>query len=546
MKNKIYVVGHKNPDTDSIASAYALASLRQRTNPESEYISARAGNANNQTKYIFERAGLQLPQIIKDVYPKVEDIMEHNTEVVSVNAPVMDVFTKIQETGAQQLPVVTSDGSLAGLVGSAELMHIFIQDEVTKRPRYFFKASYIPDMIKGSIYHKGELEEFRAAVMVGAMRVEQSLERIEKAGAEETILVVGNRREVIECAIAQKIPAIIITGTLPGEIIEIDLKNYCGWIFLSNLDSAETIRRMIMACPVEKIMEQKIEALSPEDYVDEAQNISYKSRQRVFPVTNEGKLVGVVTRNLILQKFKSKLILVDHNEAAQAVDGIETAEVLEIVDHHRLGAVKTNAPVNFYAKPVGSTCTLVWQLFAASGIEPDQKVAMLMMGGIISDTVMLKSPTTTTEDKTALRALEKLTGLSAEAYGLDIFSATDSLSARTPESIITTDFKMYSEFGISFGVGQVEVVTLSDVNDMYERISRELTHQKQVGSLDWALLLITDIIKEESVLICTQFDAAEKQLNYRKISEHYFSLPGVLSRKKQLLPELLRIVEELA
>jgi manganese-dependent inorganic pyrophosphatase len=542
----IYVIGHKNPDTDSIASACALAALRNQTNPINAYIPARCGNAGSQTRYIFDRVGVELPRLLKDVYPKVADIMEREVQSLRTDEPVMNVFHQIEDTGFQVLPVVDAEGRLEGVVGAPELMRTFIQEKVVKRPRYYFDARYIPEMIHGKALHEGERCLFRAAIMVGAMPVAESKGRIEQAGAEETILVVGNRKDVIEYAMAQNLPAIIITGLGEDEKPAVDFSAYKGWVFLSNLDSAETIRRVIMACPVENIMNRDFISLSPDDYVDTAQEISFESRHRMLPVLEDGRLTGIVTRSSILKKFRSKLVLVDHNEAAQAVDGVESADVLEIVDHHRLGAVKTNAPVSFYAKPVGSTCTLVYQLFVSAGIKPDKKIALIMMGGIISDTVMLKSPTVTEDDRIALHELERLSGQDATSYGLDIFSATDNLSARTPESIVTTDFKLYDEHGVAFGIGQVEVVTMGGAEEMYGPLLAELERQKGKNKLNWAMLLVTDIIMEESVLLCTSFEAAEKRISYRRIQDNLFALPGVLSRKKQLLPEILRIVEELA
>ncbi|MDR0454135.1 MAG: putative manganese-dependent inorganic diphosphatase [Deferribacteraceae bacterium] len=541
----IYIIGHKNPDTDSIASAYAYAALKQMLFPDNIYLPARCGNANNQTKYIFRRNGLPLPRLLKDVYPKVSDIM--GTSVISVNEndPVLYVFQKMEENRIQELPVTDSELRVKGLVGAPELIHLFIQEAVDQRPRYLFHAAHIPGAINGYTIHNGVKEEFRAAIIIGAMPTGKAFERIDRVGAEEAALVVGNRRNIIEYAVSRNIPAIIITGTKHGERIEADFTNYKGWVFLSGLDSSETVRRVILSSPVSNVMNDKVSTVKADCYVEDAEDIIVNSRQRVLPVVDDKCLIGVVTRTKMLHRHKTKLILMDHNEPDQAVDGIESADVLEIVDHHRIGAVKTNAPITFYAKPVGSTCTLVYQLYRSAGKTPGKKIAMILMGGIISDTVMLKSPTVTDEDRDALSDLENISGVDAHSYGMDIFSATDSLNSSTPESIINTDFKKYTEKGVTFGIGQVEVLTTSDLPDAVQGLLKELDVQKNQNELDWAMLLITDIIKEESILICTGFEAAEKRFSYRRSAPHCFLLPGVLSRKKQLLPEILRIIEEL-
>ena len=544
--SNIYIIGHRNPDTDSIASAYAYAELKKLTDKDNSYTAARCGNANNQTKYIFQRADVNLPPLVKNVYPKVGDVMTRNVLSVNEQEPVLNLFHKMDEADLQFLPVTDSGGKLRGVVSSAELLHLFVQEDVDQRPKYLFQAESIPGVIKGKTLHKGGKASFTAALMIGAMSMERSSERIEFAGAAETLLVVGNRKDLIEYAVGRDIPAIIITGTKDESEIGVDFSAYRGWVFLSSLDSAETVRRVILATPTGTIMNSDAPVLTPDDYVETAQDLIVSSKHRSISIVEDEKLVGILTRTDLLKKYRHKLILVDHNEADQAVEGIETAEVLEIIDHHRLGAVKTTAPVTFYAKPVGSTCTLVYQLYRNYGIKPDKSVAMLLMGGIISDTVMLKSPTVTEDDRIALKELEALSGVDAAQYGLDIFSATDSLTARTPENIVMTDFKMYSEYGINMGIGQVEVVTLADLDEMSAPILDELEKQRRLNKLDWAMLLVTDIIMETSILLTTPFPLGEKLLSYAKLSDSAYSLPGILSRKKQLLPEILRIAEELS
>ncbi|MCD8491102.1 MAG: DHH family phosphoesterase [Geovibrio sp.] len=235
----------------------------------------------------------------------------------------------------------------------------------------------------------------------------------------------------------------------------------------------------------------------------------------------------------------------DHNELSQAVDGAETALIHEIVDHHRLGTIKTKTPIHFFAKPVGSTCTLVYQQYIINGVEIDRETASILLSGILSDTVILKSPTTTEEDKRAVSALAELAGINYEEYGVEIFSATDSLKTRDPQSIINTDFKIYEEYGIKVGISQVEVVTLQEMDEVKNNLIQAISINTNEKGLDWGMLLVTDIIMERSILLTTGFEAAEKILAYNRTEDRCFDLPGVLSRKKQLLPEILRVLEEL-
>jgi manganese-dependent inorganic pyrophosphatase len=552
-KTTVYVTGHKNPDSDSICSAYALAALRNITDPKENYLPVRCGNINNQTKFIFEIAEAEIPPLLKDIYPKVSDVMVRDVISVRIDDPVIKVLSAVASAGIQSVPIVDAGNHFMGLVGEKELIGLFIQRDVDKRPIYHFYAWHIPEAIKGSVLRKGEYGEFEAAIMVGSMPKGVSMEHIDLAGAGRTILVTGNRPGIISLAAKSDIPAIVITGITDKEEIKADFSGYKGWVYLSSLDSAETIRRLILASPVRNIMntfnadgsEGGVCAVMADDYLEDARELLLNSRQRLLPVVDgESVLMGVLTRSNILTRFKNRLVLVDHNEPSQAIDGVETAEVIEIVDHHRLGAVKTDLPLSYYSKPVGSTCTLVYELYQAAKVVPSVMAGKLLLSGIISDTMMLKSPTATAADKAALEELAAICGVDWQEIGKAIFGATDSLSARSPENIITADFKIYDEFGVNFGIGQAETITMADYEDVRESLAAELEKQRSAHRLDWAMLMITDIILEESILLCTQFERGEQLLSYRLILPHSFHLPGVLSRKKQLLPEILRILEE--
>jgi manganese-dependent inorganic pyrophosphatase len=552
-KTTVYVSGHKNPDSDSICSAYALAALRNITDPKESYLPVRCGNINNQTKFIFDFAEAEIPPLLKDIYPKVSDVMVRDVISVRIDDPVIKVLSAVASAGIQSVPIVDAGNRFMGLVGEKELIGLFIQRDVDKRPIYHFYAWHIPEAIKGSVLLKGEYGEFEAAIMVGSMPKGVSMEHIDLAGAGRTILVTGNRPGIISLAAQSDIPAIVITGITDKEEIKTDFSGYRGWVYLSSLDSAETIRRLILASPVRNIMntfnagssEGGVSVVMADDYIDSARELLLNSRQRLLPVVNsESVLMGVLTRSNILTRFKNRLILVDHNEPSQAIDGVETAAVIEIVDHHRLGAVKTDLPLTYYSKPVGSTCTLVYELYQAAKIVPSVTAGKLLLSGIISDTMMLKSPTATAADKTALEELSAIAGVDWQEVGKAIFGATDSLSARSPENIIAADFKIYDEFGVSFGIGQAETITMADYEEARVSLAAELEKQRSAHRLDWAMLMITDIILEESILLCTPFERGERLFSYRLILPHSFHLPGVLSRKKQLLPEILRILEE--
>ncbi|MCD8569669.1 MAG: DHH family phosphoesterase, partial [Geovibrio sp.] len=280
------------------------------------------------------------------------------------------------------------------------------------------------------------------------------------------------------------------------------------------------------------VMKTDIPSVDEGDYLEEVKDKLLQIDHKGLPVLRDNRLIGIITRSDLIKKVQKGLILMDHNELSQAVDGAETALIHEIVDHHRLGTIKTKTPIHFFAKPVGSTCTLVYQQYIINGVEIDRETASILLSGILSDTVILKSPTTTEEDKRAVSALAELAGINYEEYGVEIFSATDSLKTRDPQSIINTDFKIYEEYGIKVGISQVEVVTLQEMDEVKNNLIQAISINTNEKGLDWGMLLVTDIIMERSILLTTGFEAAEKILAYNRTEDRCFDLPGVLSRKK--------------
>jgi manganese-dependent inorganic pyrophosphatase len=278
---------------------------------------------------------------------------------------------------------------------------------------------------------------------------------------------------------------------------------------------------------------------------DEARSILTSSKSRGLPIFNGSSYVGFVTRRCFLEKPKTKIVLVDHNEVEQAVKGIEEANIVGIIDHHRFGAAKTSTPISIYTAPLGSTCTLVTQLYERNGIEIDKITASVLLSGLVSDTVILKSPTTTREDERIAKVLCQAAGITdLGSFGKEMFSSSLTLSEREPRNVIEGDFKAYSEGGYKIGIGQTEVTTFRDLEEYRLKYLAVLEEVRNSGGLDWALFLITNVITESSILLTTGLDTVEYKLSYEKTSDKTYSLPGVLSRKKQLLPEIIRVIEE--
>jgi manganese-dependent inorganic pyrophosphatase len=385
--------------------------------------------------------------------------------------------------------------------------------------------------------------------MVGAMPFEVSIDRIERLLPDRPVLVVGERAGIIRYAVEKQFPAIILTGVESPDTISVDLEEYRRTVFLSSTDTAETVRLLRLSAPVEDIMGNDYPTITDETHFDDAKQMLLQSEYRGLPVfssTDESRFLGLVTRRCFIDRPRTRLIMVDHNEADQSIRGIENADVVEIIDHHRLAPEKTRTPIYVAAKPVGSTCTIVYQHYLSCGEAIDIPAAKILLSGILSDTVLLKSPTTTAEDRTAVRELANIAGVDFQAFGEEMFSRTSVLSDKDPDQVITADFKVYREYGFSAGIGQVEVVTLEDLSDNIESLRKALDRVAGLQKLDWVMLLVTNVLKENSKLISRGPALMEKKLIYRKEEEGIFDLPGILSRKKQLLPEILRVLEDVS
>lgn len=543
---KVFICGHKNPDTDSVASAASYAYLKSQINKEYEFVPIRCGTVNDQTKFIFQKAEMPLPEYMKDIYPKVIDSMTTRLITAEENDPLSKFLRILREKNLRFMPVINKDNEYEGMLGVNDVTELFLRDDRESKPVFSLRADSLRRSLRGTVLNVGEKEEFSASVVVATMAYDDFNQHTANVANEEnTLLITGNRQNILHDAFKKKYPAIIIVGLSEEACKKLDFGDYKGWVFYSPFDSSQTIRCVEMATPIGKLL-KKVEPCSPYDYIDSVADAISKSSTKSLPVVSDGKLIGVITGTDILKRKRAKLIMMDHNEATQAIDGAETADLMEIIDHHRLGTIKTSSPVTFFAKPVGSTCTLVYQLYKANKVEIPKKIAMLLLGGMLSDTVIMKSPTTTQDDIDAINDLSSICGLDAKEYGVEIFSATDSLTSRSAKDIIGTDFKIFEEYGVRFGISQAETVTLAQLGEVEGKLREELYNVKENNKLDWMMLLVTDIIKEESQLITTGFAPAEQIFAYKKLGDNLYFLPGVLSRKKQLLPEISRILEEIS
>ena len=543
---KIYITGHKNPDMDSICAAWCYGVLKNRLDPSRSYIPIRCGSLNKQTKAVFDNLGAEPPQLMKDIGPQVHDVAKRNVLSLEENDPILMAIRELDEKTISLIPVFKNGNDFAGILTIHEITQFLLSGNREGRPVYNFLMDNFPRVLPGYFYRRGKEREFTAPLMTGVMPLEVSMERIRELGTEKPLLVMGLREELLHHAVENQFPAIIITGMSEDATIPVDLTAYEGTIYISQTDTAETIRLLRLSAPLKNIINRDPPRLESTTDFDQARDELLKSSLRGLPVFEGDAFEGVVTRRCFIERPRRSLILVDHNEISQSVNGADQARILEIHDHHRLGTIKTREPIYVNARPVGSTCTMVSDLFNSQDIEPDRITATLLLSGILSDTVILKSPTTTDWDRAAVEKLSEIAGVDYRVYGEQMFAQGLTLKNQKPKELIFADYKEYTEKGFHIGIGQLEVLNLSEVDTVKSELLPALNEGAAEKKLDWLMLLITNVTNGNSLLLSSDFPGGEENLLYEKEGENLYNLPGILSRKKQLLPEILRVLEEIA
>ncbi len=534
---KVYITGHRNPDIDSICSAYAYAQLKKILDPESEYIPVRCGHLSESVKSQLSYIGFEPQSYMRDVHPKVSDVMLRPDIVLDADSPIYNLVNIYSMKQPSVIPV-TESGRFYGLLSVDDITAWFLKDNSATVPMYDFSVRNIASVIPGRVLKKGESDSFKANLIAGAADIENFKNFIRLN--TQSMLVMGMRRDHLEYAMKMQIPAIVITAT--DSVDDVDFSGYKGLVYTTRLGTAETMRRLRMAEPVRKIMGKQGSAIQVSDLFDDGKEMLASSSLRGLAVFDGDSWVGYVTRRCFLSKPQYNVILVDHNEASQSIKGVEESNILEVIDHHRVDAPKTNTPILFDVEPLGSTCTIVHQLFLRNGLIPDYMTAKVLLTGVICDTLILKSPTTTAIDVTSAEQLASMCGVAdIESFGKELFSKSESLSTRDAATVIGSDFKNYNQNGLKIGVGQCEVPTLKDLEDYRANYLQKLAEMRKAGGYAWILLMVTDVLHGDSILLSSG-SKFEKRLSYAELSEHVYDMPGILSRKKQLLPEILHAI----
>ena len=546
-QGKIYIIGHKNPDTDSICSAIAYADIKNRLNSGKKYAAKRAGQINEETEYVLKRFGVEAPGYLSDVGTQVKDMEIRETPGVPNNISIKDAWSIMKKSSAVTLPITKEDGQLEGLITTGDIANSYMD----AHDNYFLsnaRTQYrsIANTVEGTVVTGNSHGYFiRGKVVIGAAHPNKLGEFLE----EEDLVILGDRYEDHLCAIEQNVSCMIVCNNaeVSHDIVEAAERNQCV-VIRSSLDTFTVARLINQSIPVKHIMKKEnLITFQTDDFTDNIKDIMVKTRHRAFPVVNKhGKYIGTVSRRNLLGMKKKQLILVDHNEKTQAVDNIDAAEILEIIDHHRLGSLETLQPIMFRNQPVGCTATIMYQMYTEKALEISPAIAGLLCSAIISDTLMFRSPTCTSADKMAAGALALIAGINIEEHAKEMFTAGSNLRGKTAEVIFYQDFKRFTADTVNFGVGQISSMNAEELADLKQRLIPFMQHECGKNGISMVFFMLTNILEECSEIICYGEGSGRlvEEAFVGKEAQGGYILPGVVSRKKQLIPAFIGTLQQ--
>jgi len=543
MPRKIFVVGHKNPDTDSIVSAIAYARLLQLQG-ETNVIPARQGEVWAETRYVVDRFDLPLPVLMDSVRPTARDVMTTNPVAGSPKESAYTVGRQLRGRRIRAMPLTDGKGALAGLISVEDFAHIHLagldrdsMDEIR------LEVHNVVEVLGGRLVVEAKGRRLRDKVMIAAMDLETVRSRVEP----DIMMVMGDRDDVQRMVIEEGVCALVVTGGLPisDEIVALAREKNVTLIS-SPHHTFTTVRLLNLSIPVSHIMRRDVLTASPDDPLDDLRD--KLTRQRTIPIVDAGaNLTGVVSRSDLIKPVRHGVYLVDHNERSQTVDGLDRAELLGIVDHHRIADIQSDSPIFFRNEIVGSTSTIIAGLFDESGIPIPPSIAGILLAGLITDTVLFRSPTSTPRDERVARELAEIAGVDVEQFGQEIFSVASDLSGRSPREILTTDFKEFRIDGTLFAVGYMETVHKRRVDEIRDKLLTEMVAIRGEKGYVALLFMVVDIAHSQTeILIVGLEQEVAEALGQRLASPHSVMIAGVMSRKKQVVPILPRIARQYA
>ncbi len=546
--HKVVVIGHRNPDTDSICSAIAYAELKNKT---SDLVCEprRAGKMNQETEFVLKKFGVKPPRMCTDVNPKIRDVDYREMPGIPGSTSLRKAWEIMRDQKIDTLPVTSADNELEGVITVKDIatanMDVFDTEILAKS-----KTSYknILETLDGTMVVGSE----DAVCATGRIRIGTATpEMLESTVEKGDIVILTNRYESQLCAIEKEAALLIIcNGSKVGRTIQ-RIAEETGVAIMTTPEDTYAVGKLISQCaPISYYMTRddimKFTLVTP---VADVTRVMAKVRHRYFPILDEdGKYCGMVSRRNIIALRKRRIILVDHNEATQAVEGFDQAEILEIIDHHRIGSLETSGPVYFRNQPVGCTATIITQMYDENGVKIPQKTAGLLLAAILSDTLVFRSPTCTPLDEATAKRLAKIAGVEINTFANEMFEAGEKLDGKTAEEVFLQDFKVFMCGDIRFGVAQGSYMTRKNLLAAEDLLQPYLEEARNKQNVEDIYMLLTDVPKEESVVISSGRYAAEvlaDGFETQPADDGSFTLPGVVSRKKQFIPALMTAYQEL-
>ena len=546
-QEKIFVIGHKNPDTDSICSAIAYCDIKNRTTQDSKYIAKRAGQINEETEYVLNRFGVQPPGYLSNIGTQVKDMDIRLSPEANKSMSLKNAWDLMQENSIVSLPIREKDGTLEGLITIGDIAKTYMDTTdsyLLSRARTQYQR--IAETIGGKVVEgNGHGYFVQGKIMVATANPDKMKEYVE----ENDMIIMGNREEDHLQAIEQNVSCIIVG--LGIEVTEkvLKLAHEKDIIIISSPYDTFTISRLInQSIPVKYIMKtESLVTFNTEDFTDDIQDVMIKHRHRAFPVIDKkGKCIGTISRRNFLDMHRKKVVLVDHNEKDQAVDNIDKAEIMEIIDHHKLGTLQTMQPISFRNQPVGCTGTIMYQMYGEQKLEIPSKIAGLLCAAIISDTLMFRSPTCTLQDKMAAGALALIADISIEEFAREMFKAGSNLKDKSPEEIFYQDYKKFiAEGDVCFGVGQISSMDADELKEIKERLLPFMVSECGRHGVSRVYFMLTNIMEQSTELLFYGEGSEEMAVNAFKMQPENGTiyLKGVVSRKKQLIPPLMEAAQ---
>ncbi|MBQ9168480.1 MAG: putative manganese-dependent inorganic diphosphatase [Oscillospiraceae bacterium] len=550
MKNqeKVYILGHKNPDTDSICAAIAYADIKNRTTTQNvKYLAKRAGQINEESEFVLNRFQVDPPGYMPNVGTQVKDMDIHPVPEVDRTMTLRSAWALMKKNNIVTLPVCDEQGHLDGLITIGDIARSYmdvVDNYLLSNARTQYKR--IAEAIDGTVVEGNEHAYFvKGKVMVGTANPNMLREYIE----ENDLVIMGDREEDQLEAIRQNVSCIVVGLNIQVSEKVRALAREKEIVIIQSPNDTFTISRLInLSVPVSYVMiKENLITFHMDDFTDDIQEVMVKNKHRGFPVVDKkGRCVGTISRRNFLDMHRKKVILVDHNEKDQAADNIEKAEVMEIIDHHKLGSLETMTPISFRNQPVGCTCTIMYEIYGDQKLEISPKMAGLLCAAIISDTLMFRSPTCTLQDKMAAGALALIAGINIETFSKEMFKAGSNLRDKLPDQIFYQDYKKFmAEGDITFGVGQISSMDTEELTMLKEKLLPCLEKECGKHGINKVYFMLTNILEESTELLYygDESDVLIETAFHKEPENGSFLLPGIVSRKKQLIPAMMEAAQ---